>query len=57
MTIDEANLIWTACYASDSSEGWTLYTNEQRRAAIDTRQQDHDRQSGTWGSWNISDRH
>jgi hypothetical protein len=57
MTITEANLIWDACYASDSPEGWLLFTNEQRLTAIETRQQEHNRQSGTWGTWNISDRH
>lgn len=58
MTLTEANLIWNACYGDDlNSDGWERYSSAQRLEAIDTRQQHHDRQHGTWGTWNISDRH
>jgi len=56
MTIDQANLIWDACYG-DGTDGWSTYTSEQRQLAIEIRQQDHDHQRGCWGVWNISDRH
>jgi hypothetical protein len=57
MSIDQANLIWDACYGDPQGNGWEIYTPQERELAIETRQQDHDRQSGTWGTWNISDRH
>jgi hypothetical protein len=58
MSIEQANLIWDACYGDDiNSDGWSTYTSEQRQLAIEIRQQDHDRQRGCWGVWNISDRH
>ena len=38
MTIDEANAIWEACYGETASDGWSLYTSEQRLEAIETRQ-------------------
>jgi len=57
MTITEANLIWDACYGDPQGNGWEIYTSEQRLEAIDTRQLEHERQTGGWGSWNISDRH
>ena len=55
MTIDEANLIWEACYGSDTAEGWATYTSAQRLQAIETR--DAHANDGQWGIWNISDRH
>ena len=58
MSIEQANLIWDACYGDDiNSDGWERYTSEQRLLAIEIRQQDHDHQRGCWGVWNISDRH
>jgi hypothetical protein len=61
MTITEANEIWEACYgsclASETAEGWAKYSSAQRLEAIDTRQLEHERQHGGWGTWNISDRH
>lgn len=58
MTITEANEIWNACYGNDpNSDGWQRYTSEQRLEAIDTRQLEHERLTGGWGTWNISDRH
>lgn len=61
MTITEANKIWNACYgsrfASETAEGWATYTSAQRLLAIEVRQQEHDRQRGCWGTWDISDRH
>jgi len=57
MSIEQANLIWDACYGDDlNSDGWATYTSEQRQLAIQIRQQDHDHQRGCWGVWNISDR-
>jgi hypothetical protein len=58
MSIDEANLIWNACYGDDlDSDGWTRYTSAQRLLAIDIRQLEHERLTGGWGNWHISDRH
>lgn len=61
MTLTEANQIWEACYgsplASDTAHGWATYTSRQRQLAIEIRQQEHDRQMGCWGVWNVSDRH
>ena len=59
MTLDQANQIWNACYGSpfadDTAHGWETYTSEQRMQAIETR--DAHANGGTWGIWNISDRH
>ncbi len=58
MTLDEANLIWNACYGSDSADvastvdAWQTYDWKQREEAIRVRNQ----QGGQWGIWNISDR-
>ena len=57
MSIEQANLIWDACYGDPQGNGWEIYTSEQRLEAIDTRQLEHERQTGGWGVWNISDRH
>jgi hypothetical protein len=57
MTLETANLIWTACYqgtAADTAKGWATYTSAQRLQAIAVRQDAHD---GQYGIWNISDRH
>jgi hypothetical protein len=56
MTITEANEIWNACYGDNVTDGWERYTSWQRLEAIDTRQLEHERQNGSWGSWNVSDR-
>lgn len=56
MTLEEANAIWEACYGDTNGDGWTRYTSQQRLDAIDTRQLEHERQTGGWGVWNISDR-
>jgi hypothetical protein len=58
MTLDEANLIWNACYGSDPSDvaatvdAWQTYDWMQRTEAIRVRNQ----QGGQWGIWHISDR-
>lgn len=61
MTLEEANIIWEACYgsnlASETAEGWAKYTSWQRLEAIDVRQLEHERINGGWGEWYISDRH
>ena len=59
MTLDEANIIWEACYgdSTDPANGWDRYSSAERMLAIDTRQQHHAQQQGSWGTWNISDRH
>jgi hypothetical protein len=57
MTIDQANQIWTDCYASSDLSLWDLYTDRQRLEAIDVRQLEHERVTGGWGVFNISDRH
>jgi hypothetical protein len=53
MTLETANLIWNACYASDDLSLWDLYTDRQRDEAIAVRSGSTD---GQWGIWNISDR-
>ena len=58
MTLDQANLIWNACYGDDydnAADGWDRYTSAQRQQAIDTR--DAHANGGQWGFWGISDRH
>ena len=57
MTITEANQIWFDCYQSTDLSLWNKYTTQQRLDAIDTRQLEHERQHGGWGTWEISDRH
>jgi hypothetical protein len=57
MTPTQAEQIWQACYGDTDGNGWALYTSEQRLLAIEVRQQEHDRQHGCWGTWNVSDRH
>jgi hypothetical protein len=58
MTLTEANAIWEACYGSNHvSKAWGKYNSRQRQLAIEIRQQEHDRQRGCWGVWDISDRH
>lgn len=54
MTLTEANLIWTDCYASTDLTLWAKYSDRQRREAIEVRDQ---AANGQWGIWNISDRH
>ena len=58
MTLDQANVIWNACYGDDyvnASDGWDRYTSAQRQQAIDVR--DAHANGGQWGFWNISDRY
>lgn len=55
MTLETANLIWNACYGDNVTDGWDLYTSEQRLQAIETRNA-HANGGGQWGIWNISDR-
>jgi hypothetical protein len=57
MTLNEANAIWDACYGDSPSDGWTRYSSAQRLLAIETRQLEHERLTGGWGTWSISDRH
>jgi hypothetical protein len=57
MTIEEANQIWNDCYNSSDYSLWDKYTSQQRLDAIDTRQLEHERVTGGWGVFNISDRH
>jgi hypothetical protein len=58
MTPTQAQQIWNACYGNDTTwDGWATYTSEQRALAMDVLQQEHDRQRGGWGVWNVSDRH
>jgi hypothetical protein len=59
MTLAEANAIWEACYgdSTDPANGWDRYSSAQRMEAIDVRQLEHERLTGGWGTWNISDRH
>lgn len=54
MTLEEANLIWDACYGSTTpnSDAWQRYDWMQRTEAIRVRNE----QPGGWGVWNISDR-
>ncbi len=57
MTPTQAQQIWNACYGDTDSTGWERYSPQQRELAMDILQQEHDRQRGGWGVWNISDRH
>jgi|LakMenE18May11ns_1017448.scaffolds.fasta_scaffold9151830_3 hypothetical protein len=57
MTLEEANQIWNDCYNSSDYSLWDKYTSQQRLDAIDTRQLEHERVTGGWGVFNISDRH
>jgi len=50
MSIDEANLIWDACYGDPQGNGFSLYTPEQREQAINTRN------GQTFQGWNDADR-
>ena len=59
MTITEANQIWEACYGPESwdievwADAWDSYTQAQREQALTTRNASV---TGSWGTWNISDR-
>jgi len=50
MTIDEANLIWDACYGDPTASGFSLYTPEQREQAINARN------AQTFQGWNDADK-
>jgi hypothetical protein len=50
MSIDEANLIWDACYGDPQGNGFSLYTPEQREQAINARN------AQTFQAWNDTDK-